>query len=196
MANWKRRAWCATLVALVLLVGLTTVGCSDDDDNDDPDDEIDAGLSAGFTASGTGAQADQVRISGATASGDTVTLEISCGGTTSTDVRGFEFDLVLSDEDVAEYVANSIENGGALGPDILPVVTVSGSRITVAVTIAGGTGGVQIAGPESTIVTMVLRVTAAGSTSITFENGVAIDSTVTAIPGITFDTAAVTVTGS
>jgi hypothetical protein len=194
--------------ALALLAALAAPGCSDDDDPilfpPEPPP------SAAFAASGTAAAPNLVRLRSASTTGDVATLEVAIGGpTTSTDVYGFAFDLVLSNPAVAHYIAGSAQFGTALTPSggqtTVVLAQQSGNRVTVGASLFGGGPGDQIGAGESVILTLRFRVVRLGTTLILFDGSTdptdptddpaAADSTGAVIGSVTFDPSPATLSG-
>jgi hypothetical protein len=192
------RAWTTRIIATLAIVTVLA-GCGG---GDDPD-PVPTGVVASFSGSGTAAQDNQVRLVGGATSGDTVTVEVACGETDSLDVYGFAFDLVLSDPSVAEYVSGSVEAGGAFSGNVIAVAEQNNDRIVIGVSQTDQTGD-AIAGPESIVVRLSLKVLKTGTTEISFEGSTgsnptsdpsAVDSGGTPIGTIVFDAVPATVIG-
>lgn len=153
---------------------------------------------AAFAGSGTAAAADRVRLTG-TANGDLVTLRVDLGGpTTSTDLFGFAFDLVLSNPSMIAVV--SATEGDALTPatSVDVQIATQANRLIVGVSkLASATGGNGVGAGESTVVEIVLRATRAGTTTIAVDDPpgdspAALDSNGQVVPSVQFDLAAAT----
>jgi hypothetical protein len=190
------RAWTARIIATLAIVTVWA-GCGGGDD------PVRGGVVASFSESGTAAQDNQVRLVGGATSGDTVIVEVACGETDSLDVYGFAFDLVLSDPSVAEYVAASVEAGDAFSGNVIAVAEQNGERIVIGVSQTDQTGD-AIAGPESSVVRLALKLLKTGTTEISFEGSTgsnptndptAFDSGGTPIGTIVFDAVPATVIG-
>ena len=143
---------------------------------------------------GTSAPApDQVTL-GCPATGiDSITLSVHLGGqTTSSNIYGLKFDLVF-DPSVVQFEPPAVE-GGFLKQDGASTIMQVGpdpgnpGRLIVAITRQGAVGGLQATGADQTVITLLFRGVATGSTTITFENAAVVDSTLQAIPSISFGT--------
>ena len=168
-------------------------------------------FAASFTGSRTTVAPNVVRLRSASSSGDTVVLEVTIGGsTTSTNLNTFAFDLVLSDPSVASYVNQSATFGNALtlgaGQTAGVQVAQSGNRVIVGVTkIGAGTGnGVSVS--EAVVVRLTFRVLKVGTTTVTFSGVVnaqnpsggpaVLDPTPALVPSVLFDTVPAAISGS
>jgi hypothetical protein len=134
---------------------------------------IPPGLSGTFTASGTSASANQVRLRSGTPSGDLVSIEVAIGGPSVGGLYAFAFDLVLSDPAVVEVQGITVpSSGGALtaaaGQTLHAEAAKAGDRIVVGVTKLGGGAGNAVSAAEAVVATLVLRVLQAGTTTVTF----------------------------
>jgi len=144
--------------------------------------------------SGTSAPApDQVTL-GCPATGiDSITLSVHLGGpTTSSSIYGLKFDLVF-DPSVVQFEPPAME-GGFLKKDGASTIMQVGpdpgnpGRLIVAITRQGAVGGLQASSADQTVITLLFRGIATGSTTITFENAAVVDSSLQAIPSISFGT--------
>ena len=114
-----------------------------------------------------------MRLRSASISGNVATLEVAISGpTTSPDVYGFAFDLVLSNPAAAQYVAGSAQFGSALTPDGgqtgIALAEQLGDRVVVGATLSGGGAGDQIGAGEAAILSLRFRVLAFATTEIRF----------------------------
>jgi hypothetical protein len=163
-------------------------------------------ITASFTGTGTGTAADFARLTGGSASGDTVTVNVVIGGpTTSSDLYSFAFDLVLGDTTVAQYVSSSVTAGTALTvvglQSVEALASTSGSRVVVGVSKTNGGGGNGIPMGEPVVVSLTFRLLKTGSTTLAIAGAPGgspecLDSLGIAIPSITFDAGNATLTGS
>ena len=162
-------------------------------------------ITASFTPSGTAASPDLVRLNGS-ASSDLVELRVVISGQTeSDDLYAFAFDLVLSNADVAGYVAGSAEFGTALtlepGQDGAAFASQTDNRVTVGVSKLGNVAGNGVGPGEETIVTLYFRVTAKGITTIAIDrvppaDPSALESDEAPAPGVQFDGDSALIRGS
>ena len=148
-----------------------------------------------------------VRLTG-TPSGNTVTLEGVIGGaTTSDDLVGFAFDLLLEDDQAVQYVDGSAAAGSALNPDGMHQVEVlveqTGDRITIGVARfgAGAGAGIGVPSGESTILSLVLRVRERKNVRVAIVGSppnvpAALDSAGQIVTSVWFDTAAALISGT
>jgi len=195
------------LPGLLLLVGLVvaTGGCGSGGGSGEDGGVVGDPITASFTPSGTAASPDLVRLTGS-ASSDLVTLQVVISGQTeSDDLYAFAFDLVLSNADVAGYVAGSADFGTALtlepGQDGAAFASQTGNRVTVGVSKLGDVAGNGVGPGEETIVTLLFRVTAKGITTIAIDrippaDPSAIESDESPAPGVRFDGASALIRGS
>jgi hypothetical protein len=170
-----------------------------------------SGLNAAFAPSGTPRSADLVRLLGVAEDSNTVRIDVVIGGvTTSNDIYGFAFDLVLSNPDVAEYIPNSADFGSALdlgsGQGSLVEASQQGDRVVVGVSKSGGGPGNGIGDEEPIIVSLYFEVQEAGTTDVDFAGSptnpmqpsadpVAFDSSENVIPSIDFDAGSASISG-
>jgi len=142
----------------------------------------------GATAPGT----DRVEFACAANSVSPIAVQVVIGPTTSVDVYGIKFDVVF-DPAVLAFDPPAIE-GSFLNKDgnpaVLEAAIESGDpgRLVVAVTRQGAVGGVGASGAPITVVTLPFAAVAAGTTSLAFENGAAVDSGLAPIVSIQFGT--------
>jgi hypothetical protein len=152
---------------LVASIAAVFAGCSSGSSG--VDEPVEGPVTASFTPSEAAPAPDLVRLRGS-ADADMVTLDVVIGGeTTSDSIFAFAFDLLLSQDDVADFVEGSEELGSALidGPGQFGVAQViqMGNRITVGVTKLGGSGN-SVGPGEETIVSLRFRVTRRAATTI------------------------------
>ena len=196
----------------ILMAGLLLLlGCGGGSSSGDPTQPA---VSAQFTASGTAAAPNLVRMTQAVVDRDLVRINIVLGGpTSSSDIYSFAFDLVLSDASVASYVAGTAQAGNALQPTGGQTIAVFANpdsarpnRVVVGVSKVGGGSGNGVGTSEEAVVSLVFRVLRRDVTSITFGgsssnptspnfNPVALNSANTVIGSVDFDPAAVRLTG-
>ncbi len=139
-------------------------------------------------------------------SGDTITVTVNLTGpTTSSDIYGFAFDIIMSSPGILQYVTNSAQAGNALQQGSCPAAPIvnvgqNGQRIVIGVTKQGDCPGNQVDG-TGTVLTFQLKSVGTGSTNLNFtgspsnpinptDNPTAVDHLGQPIPSITFDTAA------
>jgi hypothetical protein len=149
-----------------------------------------------FTCSESAVGVDTVALVCATKiSKDIWQLDVVIGGpTTSTDISGFNFDVVFDSSDLS-YVPGSAVLGTLLsqgGDDPLlsadPASNDPG-RLIVGIHRTNQPQGVGGAGPENLVLSFCLKanmLTAFGPDLVHFENAEAVDSSGTPIAGITF----------
>jgi hypothetical protein len=144
--------------------------------------------------SGTSAPApDQVTL-GCPATGiDSITISVHLGGpTTSSSIYGLKFDLVF-DPSVVQFEPPAME-GGFLKKDGAATIMQVGpdpgnpGRLIVAITRQGAVGGLPASSADQTVITLLFRGVATGSTAITFENAAVVDPSLQTIPSIAFGT--------
>jgi len=162
-------------------------------------------LTANFAGSTSVATQDLVRLTGGTASGDTVTVNVVIGGiSTSSDIYSFAMDLTLSDPTVARLIPGSAQVGTALTTSGGQTITVladqaSGSdTIVLGASHVGGGAGNAIAAGEPIILSLSFEVLKVGSTTVSIAappTSAALDSLLGTIGSVTFDPAAATLSG-
>jgi hypothetical protein len=196
-ANGQRSAPWILCVIVALALGGSGCGGGGNDGGSAP--------TARFVASPTGAGPDRVRLVGAGASGDLMSVDVVIGGpTTSTDLYAFDFALNIGDLSVLEFVAGSAAVGDALsasgcagGPTALASANNQDpSLIVVGVSKLGSCAGNAIAAGEPAIVRLTFRVLASGVSSLaisTTRTPSAIDSSLDPIPSVSFDSEAATI---
>lgn len=136
---------------------------------------------------------DQVTL-GCPAEGvDSITVAVHLGGpTTSSDVYGLKFDLVF-DPIVVQFEPPAME-GSFLNRDGAATIVQAGilqgdpGRLIVAITRQGAPAGLQAAGADQVVMTLLFRGVAAGNTTLAFENAAVVDSSLQPIPEIEFGT--------
>lgn len=163
---------------------------------------IDVGHGITFVGSGTPASPNTVRLGGRV-SGNFVTVTVLLGGpTTSTDIYGFAFDLVMDSSDVVELTPLSA--GPALrqlsGCESIEFLSrQSGNRIVVGITKVGWCDGNGIDAGEEVIATYSYRAFVPGRTTLRFDGPPggsgpsAYDSNGNVIDTIVFDTGTATI---
>lgn len=191
----KRMSALAVAVAVTLLAGCGGGSSGGDDDGGTP-----GGVAASFTSSGTSAATGLVRLSGGSASGDTLTVAVVVNGpTTDADVYSFAFDVVLEDTTIARFVGGSAVAGTALTPDAgqgLQVLAEQiGDRVVVGVTKTGGGAGDDLANGTAEVVRLSFKVLKAGQSAVYLAGAPggsgpsALDSDGQAVGAISFDLA-------
>ncbi len=182
----------ALLVGLVV-IALVAGGCSDDDDGP----PLTVGPQTFFTPSGTDRAADVVRLTGFGDDSELVVFVAIGGPTTSSDVFAFNFGIDVGSAGAIEYVDGSAEVGPALIEQgcVEPILLVApqGNGLTVAISKLGPCAGNPIASDEANVLSLRFRMLGETSTTIALGNAIsgspsALDSSGTAIHGITFDT--------
>ncbi|ANM28499.1 hypothetical protein ABI59_00955 [Acidobacteria bacterium Mor1] len=160
---------------------------------------------AGFQASGTAAAPDGVRLVEAARNGNTVDLSVVVGGpSTSNDIFGFAFDLVIGTTGVLAYsgldpvVGPALDDSDPSCSGAEALASQSGDRVVVGVTKLGaGCPGNGIGAGEPALVTLRFQVTQTGSSTLAFDGSAeALDSLGNTIGSIAFDGVSATVTGS
>jgi len=133
---------------------------------------------------------DQVEFGCPANSVSPIAVQVLIGPTSSGDVYGIKLDVVF-DPAVLSFDPPAIE-GSVLNqdgnPTVLEAATQPGDpgRLVVAITRQGAVSGVGASGAQSTVVTLPFAAVAAGTTSLTFENAAAIDSSLAPITAIQF----------
>lgn len=157
-----------------------------------------------FTPSSTAPAANLVTITGSSTNNTTLELRVNITGpTTSQDIFGFAFNLLLSDPSVLS-VGTATAGDALSGTDSQKSAqaTLSGSRIIVGVTKVNQSAGNGVPG-SAVVVRIPLRKVKAGSTTIRFvgsspstnaADAAAVDSNEAKIASITFDAASGTAT--
>lgn len=157
-----------------------------------------------FYGSTTAMSPDGVRLIGSGAGRSTVLVRVVLGGpTTSSDLYGFAFDLVLGDPTAAQYVPGSarfgdaLETDGAQGRSVL--ASQVGDRVVIGISKTGGGSGNGLAGSgESIVLSLEFDVPNRGMTTLGFAGSpnnpvnptgdpAALDSTGALVPSIRFD---------
>jgi len=134
---------------------------------------------------------DQVTL-GCPAEGiDSITVAVHLGGpTTSSDIYGLKFDLVF-DPTVLQFEPPAME-GSFLNRDGAATILQAGillgepGRLIVAITRQGAPAGLQAAGTDQVVMTLLFRGVTPGSTTLVFENAAVIDSNLQTIQAIGF----------
>ena len=190
-------------IALAATLGtlLTLSGCGGDDEQP----AVATGLTADFTPSPTAPAANRVRLEKVGATGDIVTIAaVLDGPTTSNEIRGFAFDLVLTPPTgsflTAQLVDNSAAPGNALTGSVTAIVeqpAVPGDRVVIGVSKLGSgnpcTGDGLPAG-EKTILQLSFKLSSIATTTVAIAASqsqsapAAIDCQQAIIPSILFDT--------
>ncbi len=195
ITSFLRGALLAGLVTITLVAG----GCSDDDDSTPLPGEP----QTFFTPSGTESAADLVRLTGFGDGSELVVFVAIGGPTTSSDIVAFNFGIDVGSAGAIEYVEGSAEVGPALiepgCAEPILLVAPQGDGLTVAITKVGPCVGNPIVSEEANILSLRFRMLGETSTTIGLGNAVsgspsALDSSVTSIPSITFDTLPATAT--
>ncbi len=190
ITSFPRGAILAGLVAITLVAG----GCSDDDD----DTPITGEPQTFFTPSGTERAADLVRLTGFGDDRELVVFVAIGGPTTNSDIVAFNFGIEVETAGVIEYVEGSAEVGPALieqgCAEPLLLVAPLGNGLTVGITKVGPCVGNPITSEEANVLSLRFRMLGEASTALRLGDAVsgspsALDSSVTPIPSITFDTA-------
>lgn len=140
----------------------------------------------GVTAPGQ----DQVEFACPANSVSPIAVRVVIGPTSSMDVYGIKFDVVF-DPAVLTFDSPAMD-GSFLNKDGNPTVLQAATqpndpgRLVVAVTRQGAVGGVGASAAQTTVVTLPFAAVAAGTTSLVFENGAAVDSGLAPIAAIQF----------
>jgi hypothetical protein len=189
----------ASRVALAALVigSLWALGCGGSGSG--------SGIGGGFTASATATSPGLVKLVKKSSSGSHVVVSAVLYGPVSADLYSFAFDVVVGNTTTAKFVPSSASPGDTLmasgGQTIQAEADVSGSdatHVVVGVSKLGGGTGNSTAG-NTTIVNLTFALQSAGATSLAIATSPApqaLDSTGTPVGGVTFDTAAGTLTGT
>jgi hypothetical protein len=154
-----------------------------------------------FAPSATAPAANLVTMTGSSTNDTTLELRVNIGGpSTSSDIFGFAFNLLLSDPSLVQVGTPSA--GDALTGNTTASASLQGSRIIVGVTKLGGAGN-GVAGASAVVVRIPLRTLKKGSTTIRFTgsspstsaaDAAALDSNGVKIGTITFDAGSGTLT--
>jgi hypothetical protein len=124
------------------------------------------------------------------ASGSLLVRVVIGGPSTSSDIYGVEFDLVFDSAVLAfDAAAGSSTFLSKEGGPTQVLASVSGAdpgRLVVGVSLVGAVNGVQVTAPTELVVGLLFRAQGAGSTTIRFENGRAVDSTLAPIGSLSF----------
>ena len=166
------------------LVVVTVVGCSDDTRDELGSSPVPLALQCG---GGIAPLADEIALGCPVSATGLIAVDVLIGGpTSSSEIYGIGFDLVF-DGAVVAFEPGAVE-GGLLNQDgeatslIANVDATDAGRVIVALTRLGQVGGVQAAGSQEPVVTLMLRAAAPGSTTVSFENAIVIDPAGTPIP--------------
>ncbi len=192
----------ASLVLAALSLALLSAGCG----GGGGDTPTTPPPVAGLQASGTAAAPDGVRMVEAARSGSTLDVAVALGGpSTSSDIFGFAFDLVIGNTSMLTFSGDDPVVGTVLDDsdpncdtEVLAQQNPGDDRVVVGVTKLGALcPGNGIGAGEPLIATFRFRVTGTGTSTLDF-GGVpeALDSQQNPIPSISFDGASATVTGS
>ncbi len=186
--------WLTVLATLGLALG-TLASCGGGGGGDDT---APTATPPTFSPSATAPAANLVTMTGSSTNNTTLELRVNIGGpTTSQDIFGFAFDLLLSDPSLVQVGTPSA--GDALTGTVSALASLQGSRITVGVTKQAPATGNGVAGASAVVVRIPLRTLKKGSTTIRFvgstpstsaADAAALDSTATKINSITFDAGA------
>lgn len=197
----------ASLV-LVAVVAAPNAGCGGGGDNGGG--PITPPLTAAFTASPTAAAADRIKLVESSKAGSRITLNVAVfGPTTSDDIYGWAFDVVIGDPSVARFVPGSANAGNALSAcpgQVVEALATQGTandgstRVVVGVSKLGGCTGNRVNDSQATVVSLTFDVLKTGNCSLSFSGNpspLALDSKTVpeSIPSIQFDTAAATLRG-
>lgn len=189
----------ALVVGTAVLVAALFTACGGGDSGTPP---ASPGLVAGFTPSSTAAASNLVRLEKVSATGDKVTLAVVIDGPTSQDIYSYAFDLVIANVAVGKYVDKSIVPGDMLVPDtvngqsVTAVASQQGNHVVIGVSKLGGGAGNDVASGEKTIATLTFQLLQTGVCGISFvasaghADPAALDSLVTEIPFVVFDSQA------
>lgn len=192
----RRRACRIVLFAVLALSAAGLFGCGGD--GDDNGDRL--GPPA-FRPSSATAAPDRVRLTGAPIGDGHLRLDVVIGGpTTSSDLYGFDFNLLLSNPSIVQIAG--VATGNALSGNAQANAVINGSRIVVGVTKLAPPGN-RVTATEATVVTIQLRMLGRGSTTVAFAgttpstspaDAAALDSAGAEIPSVQFDTGTATIT--
>jgi hypothetical protein len=163
-----------------------------------------------FTESGTGATVLGVRLQGTRIDADSLRIDVVLTGPVSStlDLYAFAFDMGLSDPSMVQLEPGTAVLGDALvlasGQGQAVLVSQNGDRIIVGVSKTNGGSGNGVAAGDHVILGFEVRVPSSGTALVTLlgspqnplnptSSPAAIDSNGSPIAGITFDTAAATI---
>jgi hypothetical protein len=159
--------WVKRLASVAVLAACASAltACGGSDDNPPPA----GGVTASYVSADGAAAPDLIRLVQQSVSGNTVTLAVTIGGTTtSSDYYAFAFDILIGDTTVASFLGGSATAGPFLGAPLTTIASASGSRVVVGISRQGAVAGVGSANPETTVLSLTFAVLKAGSTTLTF----------------------------
>lgn len=139
----------------------------------------------------TAVGANQVGFECPASSLSTMLITVVIGGpTTATDIYGVQFDLVFDSTVLAFQAAAGLqpflEKGGGTAEVVASVDGSDPDRLVAAVSLLGNPGGVQVTGAEETVAGFYFSGLNPGTTTVRFENGRLVDSSLTPIASIGF----------
>lgn len=190
---------------LLVLAALPSIGCGGGGSDDGG--VVNPGLTAVFSESALVELGNRVKLQSASASGATVSLDVTLfGPSTSTDIFGWAFDVVISNPNVVEFVAGSAAAGSMLTPcpgnnlSVQATQQTAGNVTSVVVGVSklGSCAGNGVAAGGHAVVRLTFRVKAAGSSSLTFGGAGgprALDSNLATVGSIEFDGGVATLQG-
>jgi hypothetical protein len=133
---------------------------------------------------------DVVRFDCPGSSASPMPVRVMIGHTSSTDVYGVKFDVVF-DPAIVAFSGPAVE-GDFLNGDGNPTLVQADvqpadpGRLIVSVTRLGAVGGLGVIGSEETMITLPFSRLVTGTTTLSFENGAAVDPSLATIPEILF----------
>jgi len=133
---------------------------------------------------------DRIGLECPASSQGTLPVKVVIGGpSTSSDIYGVKFDLVF-DGVMLHYSSHStvsfLSKGGGTVEILADVPGGDPNRLVVAVGLAGAVSGVQVTGAEETVAEFLFEGMEPGSTSVRFENGQIVDSSLNPIASLSF----------
>lgn len=193
------------LLFLFSVAAIPSIGCGGGGSDDGG--VVNPTLSAVFTESTLVELGDRVKLLQGSASGANVTTQVVLfGPTTSSDIYGWAFDVVISNPAVVEFVAASATAGTTLTPCPGNNLALQASQqtaggvtsVVVGLTKLGNCAGNGVPAGSHVVVSLTFRVKAVGSSNLTF-GGVggprALDSNLATIGSIAFDPGSATLQG-
>ena len=188
------------------IAAIPSIGCGGGGGDSDGG-AVPPALTAVFSESALVELGDRVKLVQGSASGANVTTRVVLfGPSTSTDIYGWAFDVVLSNPNVVEFVGGSATAGSMLTPCAGGSLSVQASQqtaggttsVVVGVSKLGSCAGNGVPAGEHVVVQLTFRVKTTGSSTLTFGGSVsprALDSNLAPIGSIEFDAGAATLQG-
>jgi hypothetical protein len=204
--NPRRRRLLPILLLLFSVVAIPSIGCGGGGGGSDGG-VVTPTLQAVFTESNLVQLADRVKLLQGSASGTNVTVQVVLfGPSTSSDIYGWAFDVVISNPAVVEFVAASASAGTTLTPCPGNNLALQANQqtaggvtsVVVGLTKLGNCAGNGVPAGNNVVVSLTFKVKAAGTSTLTFGGSpspLAVDSNLAPIGSIAFDPGAATLQG-